>query len=50
MSFYVILFAGRVLEAEQSYKYCVKLNLYDEELLREIHAMQEEKGFGNPTL
>merc|ERR1719419_416869 len=44
----VCLQTGRVLEAEQSYKYCVKLNLHDEELLREIHSLQDEKGFGNP--
>jgi len=46
----VCLQTGRALEAEQSYKYCMKLDLYDQELLREIHQLQEEKGFGNPTL
>ncbi|XP_076981040.1 cilia- and flagella-associated protein 70 isoform X2 [Tamandua tetradactyla] len=47
----VLLFfqAGRQLEAEQAYKYTVKLKLKDEALLAEIHMVQETVGFGNPS-
>ncbi|XP_045575823.1 cilia- and flagella-associated protein 70 isoform X2 [Salmo salar] len=39
---------GRRLEAEQSYKYALKLNLQKEAVLREIKALQDHVGFGNP--
>uniref|UniRef100_S4R6K0 Cilia and flagella associated protein 70 n=1 Tax=Petromyzon marinus TaxID=7757 RepID=S4R6K0_PETMA len=45
----VCLQTGRQLEAEQSYKYAVKLNLQDELLLSEIHEGQRLAGFGNPS-
>nr|XP_055181227.1 cilia- and flagella-associated protein 70 isoform X9 [Nyctereutes procyonoides] len=41
--------AGRQLEAEQAYKYTMKLKLKDETLLAEIHMVQETVGFGNPS-
>uniref|UniRef100_A0A6Q2YY80 Cilia and flagella associated protein 70 n=1 Tax=Esox lucius TaxID=8010 RepID=A0A6Q2YY80_ESOLU len=43
----VCLQSGRRLEAEQSYKYALKLNL-QEPVLCEIKALQDEVGFGNP--
>lgn len=46
----VCLETGRQLEAEQSYKYALKLNLKDETLLTEIHQTQERVGFGNPMV
>ncbi|KAF6107974.1 cilia and flagella associated protein 70 [Phyllostomus discolor] len=45
----VSLKAGRQLEAEQAYKYTMKLKLKDETLLAEIHMLQETFGFGNPS-
>ncbi|XP_049710836.1 cilia- and flagella-associated protein 70 isoform X2 [Elephas maximus indicus] len=45
----VCLKAGRQLEAEQAYKYTMKLKLKDEALLAEIHMVQEMVGFGNPS-
>ncbi|XP_043935317.1 cilia- and flagella-associated protein 70 [Protopterus annectens] len=45
----VCLQTGRQLEAEQSFKYAVKLNLQNEALLQEIHRLQELVGFGNPA-
>ncbi|XP_078290530.1 cilia- and flagella-associated protein 70 isoform X2 [Panthera onca] len=45
----VSLKAGRELEAEQAYKYTMKLKLKDETLLAEIHMVQEAVGFGNPS-
>ncbi|XP_041432428.1 cilia- and flagella-associated protein 70 isoform X2 [Xenopus laevis] len=45
----VCLKTGRQLEAEQSYKYTRKLNLQNEDLLTEIHTLQEEVGFGDPA-
>ncbi|XP_072484299.1 cilia- and flagella-associated protein 70 isoform X1 [Notamacropus eugenii] len=45
----VCLKAGRQLEAEQSYKYTLKLKLKDEALLKEIHMVQEMVGFGDPS-
>uniref|UniRef100_A0A0P6JFB0 Tetratricopeptide repeat protein 18 n=1 Tax=Heterocephalus glaber TaxID=10181 RepID=A0A0P6JFB0_HETGA len=45
----VCLKAGRQLEAEQAYKYTVKLKLKDEALLAEIRMVQEMVGFGNPS-
>ncbi|XP_041353572.1 cilia- and flagella-associated protein 70-like isoform X3 [Gigantopelta aegis] len=44
----VCLNTGRQLEAEQAYKYALKLNLDSEELIEEIKRKQEEVGFGNP--
>uniref|UniRef100_A0A8C0WZ98 Cilia-and flagella-associated protein 70 n=1 Tax=Castor canadensis TaxID=51338 RepID=A0A8C0WZ98_CASCN len=45
----VCLKAGRQLEAEQAYKYTIKLKLKDEALLEEIHTVQEMVGFGDPS-
>nr|KAF6303555.1 cilia and flagella associated protein 70 [Myotis myotis] len=45
----VSLKAGRQLEAEQAYKYTMKLKLKDERLIAEIHMLQETVGFGNPS-
>nr|XP_006824936.1 PREDICTED: tetratricopeptide repeat protein 18-like [Saccoglossus kowalevskii] len=44
----VCLKTARQLEAEQAYKYALKVGLQDENLLEEIHNVQEEIGFGNP--
>nr|XP_009297486.1 cilia- and flagella-associated protein 70 isoform X2 [Danio rerio] len=44
----VCLRTGRKLEAEQSYKYTIKMNLQAEPLLQEIHDLQSRVGFGNP--
>ena len=44
----ICLKTNKPLEAEQAYKYAIKLNLDNPELLEEIHAMQESVGFGNP--
>jgi hypothetical protein len=44
----ICLKTNKPLEAEQAYKYAVKLNLANAELLEEIHAMQASLGFGNP--
>ncbi|XP_045076940.1 cilia- and flagella-associated protein 70-like [Coregonus clupeaformis] len=44
----VSLQMGRRLEAEQSYKYALKLNLQKEAVLCEIKALQDHVGFGNP--
>ncbi|ELU15780.1 hypothetical protein CAPTEDRAFT_154432 [Capitella teleta] len=46
----VCLRTGRQVEAEQAYKYALKLNLADEDLLKELTDTQEEVGFGNPQL
>lgn len=46
----VCLQTGRQLEAEQSYKYALKLNLQDDNLLGEIHQLQQKVGFGNPMV
>lgn len=40
----------RDVEAEQAYKYTLKLKLHDEELLQEIRDRIEQVGFGNPQL
>ncbi|XP_004769509.2 cilia- and flagella-associated protein 70 isoform X2 [Mustela putorius furo] len=45
----VSLKAGRQVEAEQAYKYTMKLKLKDKALLAEIHTVQEAVGFGNPS-
>uniref|UniRef100_A0A4W5MX72 Cilia and flagella associated protein 70 n=1 Tax=Hucho hucho TaxID=62062 RepID=A0A4W5MX72_9TELE len=44
----VCLQTGRRPEAEQSYKYALKLNLQKEAVLHEIKALQDRVGFGNP--
>ncbi|NXW41314.1 CFA70 protein, partial [Nyctiprogne leucopyga] len=46
----ICLQGGRQLEAEQCYKYTVKLGLTNAALLREIRAAQRRLGFGDPTL
>lgn len=46
----VCLKTGRQVEAEQSYKFAVKLNLQQDELMEEIRSVQKEVGFGNPEL
>ncbi|VDL89470.1 unnamed protein product [Schistocephalus solidus] len=38
----------RVVEAEQSYKYAIKMGLNDQELLDELHGLQMKTGLGNP--
>ncbi|KAK3801767.1 hypothetical protein RRG08_048354 [Elysia crispata] len=45
----VCLKTQRQLEAEQAYKYAVKLNLEEGPLLAEIHREQVAHGFGNPA-
>ena len=44
----VCLGTGRQQEAEQAYKYALKVGLEDPGLLDEIHQTQEEVGFGDP--
>ncbi|KAK7103908.1 hypothetical protein V1264_018705 [Littorina saxatilis] len=44
----VCLRTARKVEAEQSYKHAVKLQLQDAALLNEIHAEQKKATFGNP--
>ncbi|XP_051569231.1 cilia- and flagella-associated protein 70 [Myxocyprinus asiaticus] len=44
----VCLQTGRKLEAEQSYKYAIKMDLQKESLLQEIRELQTRVGFGNP--
>ncbi|XP_068062591.1 cilia- and flagella-associated protein 70 isoform X3 [Anomalospiza imberbis] len=46
----ICLQGGRQLEAEQCYKYTVKLGLQNDALLREIRAAQHRFGFGDPSL
>eukprot|EP00058_Branchiostoma_floridae_P027859 XP_002613350.1 hypothetical protein BRAFLDRAFT_118737 [Branchiostoma floridae] len=45
----VCLQTGRQLEAEQAYKYAIKVGLHDEGLMNEIHDMQQTVGFGDPS-
>ncbi|NXS56816.1 CFA70 protein, partial [Brachypteracias leptosomus] len=45
----ICLHGGRELEAEQCYKYTIKLGLKNDALLREIRAAQYRLGFGSPT-
>ncbi|NXS66696.1 CFA70 protein, partial [Pandion haliaetus] len=45
----ICLQGGRQLEAEQCYKYTIKLGLTNDALLREIRAAQQRLGFGNPA-
>ncbi|TRY97278.1 hypothetical protein DNTS_020573, partial [Danionella cerebrum] len=45
----ICLRSGRKLEAEQSYKYAIKMKLQEESLLKEIHDLQSSVGFGNPS-
>ena len=40
---------GRKLEAEQSYKFAIKLNLHNEPLIKEIKQVQHKVGFGDPS-
>ncbi|NWI03165.1 CFA70 protein, partial [Tichodroma muraria] len=46
----ICLQGGRQLEAEQCYKYTVKLGLQNDALKREIRAAQHRFGFGDPSL
>ncbi|KAM9222630.1 cilia- and flagella-associated protein 70 [Leptosomus discolor] len=46
----ICLQGGRQLEAEQCYKYAIKLGPKDAALLREIRAAQQRLGFGDPAL
>ncbi|XP_074962063.1 cilia- and flagella-associated protein 70 isoform X2 [Phalacrocorax aristotelis] len=46
----ICLQGGRQLEAEQCYKYTIKLGLRNDALLQEIRAAQQRLGFGNPAL
>ncbi|XP_042293784.1 cilia- and flagella-associated protein 70 [Sceloporus undulatus] len=45
----VCMQGGRQLEAEQSYKYAVKLELANADLLQEIRQVQKDVGFGDPS-
>ncbi|KAM6077556.1 cilia- and flagella-associated protein 70 isoform 2-T2 [Theristicus caerulescens] len=45
----ICLQGGRQLEAEQCYKYVVKLGLRNAALLRELRAAQQRFGFGDPA-
>lgn len=44
----ICLKTRRQVEAEQAYKYAIKMRLQDQTLLDEIHSLQTEMGFGNP--
>lgn len=44
----ICLKTNKPLEAEQAYKYAIKLNLDNPELLEEIRDLQEKVGYGNP--
>lgn len=44
----ISLRTNKPLEAEQAYKYAIKLHLDNPELLEEIRTLQDEVGFGNP--
>lgn len=46
----ICLRTGRRLEAEQTYKYAVKVGLEDELLISELRNLQSEVGFGDPSL
>ncbi|XP_061206659.1 cilia- and flagella-associated protein 70 isoform X2 [Neopsephotus bourkii] len=46
----ICLHGGRHMEAEQCYKYVLKLGLTNDALLRELRAAQLRLGFGNPEL
>ncbi|XP_030813738.1 cilia- and flagella-associated protein 70 isoform X3 [Camarhynchus parvulus] len=46
----ICLQGGRQLEAEQCYKYTVKLGLQNDALLQEIREAQHRFGFGDPSL
>ncbi|KAM9555199.1 cilia- and flagella-associated protein 70 [Guaruba guarouba] len=46
----ICLHGGRHMEAEQCYKYVLKLGLPNDALLRELRAAQLRFGFGNPEL
>ena len=40
---------SRKEEAEQSYKYAVKMGCNDENLLNELHRLQSQTNMGNPA-
>ena len=44
----ICLKTNKPLEAEQAYKYAIKQNLDNPELLEEIRDLQEKVGYGNP--
>eukprot|EP00039_Didymoeca_costata_P030495 m.29869 g.29869 ORF g.29869 m.29869 type:complete len:944 (+) comp8147_c0_seq1:274-3105(+) len=46
----VNLKTGRKLEAEQTYKYAIKLQLNDKDLIEELQKLQTEAGYGNPFI
>lgn len=46
----ICLKTGRKVEAEQAYKYALKLDLNNDKLLAEIKAAQKEVGFGDPSV
>ncbi|CAL8106317.1 unnamed protein product [Calicophoron daubneyi] len=46
----ISLKTNRRVEAEQAYKYAIKMRLQEQSLLDEIHALQAECGFGNPLV
>ncbi|NXP04754.1 CFA70 protein, partial [Thinocorus orbignyianus] len=46
----ICLHGDRQLEAEQCYKYTIKLGLRNDALLQEIHAAQQRLAFDNPAL
>ncbi|XP_030337974.1 cilia- and flagella-associated protein 70 isoform X2 [Strigops habroptila] len=46
----ICLRGGRHMEAEQCYKYVIKLGLKNDALLQELRAAQLRFGFGNPEL
>lgn len=45
----VCLRTERKLEAEQSYKYAINLNLTDDNLIQELNTLQKNVSFGNPS-
>ncbi|GAB1597897.1 cilia- and flagella-associated protein 70-like [Argonauta hians] len=45
----VCLKCGRIYEAEQSFKFSIKLGLDDKEILDEIFSLQDSTGIGNMT-
>ena len=46
----ICLKTARKVEAEQAYKYALKLNLCNDKLLVEIKTAQKEVGFGDPSV
>lgn len=45
----VCLKKQRKYEAEQSFKYALKLGFQDKEVIKELEEMQQKLGFGNPS-